>query len=62
MEPFEASPSIPPASAFGFVIVIAGILILNREKMEWLERMRSRWTGRGQARLWPSWMSRFRLF
>lgn len=61
-EPFEASPSIPPASAFGFVIVIAGILMLNREKMEWLERMRSRWTGRGQARLWPSWTTLFRLF
>src|SRR5439155_3815319 len=62
VEPFQVSLSIPPASAVGFIVVIAGLLLLNREKMEWLQRMRSPWTGRSPSKSRLSWLAPFRLF
>jgi len=61
-EAVQVSLSIPPASAVGFVVVIAGLFLLNREKMEWLQRMRSRSTGRCPARSRLSWLAPFRWF
>ncbi|TLZ53785.1 MAG: hypothetical protein E6K15_09885 [Methanobacteriota archaeon] len=61
-EAVQVSLSIPPASAVGFVVVIVGLFLLNREKMEWLQRMRSRSTGRCPARSRLSWLAPFRWF
>ena len=62
VEPLQISVSIPPASAVGFIVVIAGLFLLNREKMEWLQRMRSPWTGRSPSKSRLSWLAPFRWF
>ncbi len=62
VEPFQVSLSIPPASAVGFIVVIAGLFLLNREKMEWLRRTRSRGAGRSPSKSRLSWLAPFRLF
>ena len=62
VEPLQISVSIPPASAVGFIVVIAGLFLLNREKMEWLQRMRSQWTGRSPSKSRLSWLAPFRWF
>ncbi len=62
VERFQVSPSIPPASAVGFIVLIAGLLLLNRERMEWLRRIRGRWTSQGTARSRLSWLAPFRPF
>jgi len=61
-EQVQVSLSIPPLSAVGFIVVIAGLFLLNREKMEWLQRTRSPSTGRSPARSRLSWLAPFRLF
>src|SRR5207302_6182972 len=61
LEPLQISVSIPPASAVGFIVVIAGLFLLNREKMEGLQRTRSRWTGRSPGKSRLSSLALFRL-
>ena len=62
VEPLQISVAIPPASAVGFIVLIAGLFLLNREKMEWLQRMRSPWTGRSPSKSRLSWLAPFRWF
>src|SRR5947208_16290232 len=61
LEPLQISISIPPASAVGFIVVIAGLFLLNGEKIEWVRRTRSGRTGRRPESSRRTWPAPFRL-